>query len=206
MCIRDSLQSGAAAAAAAPLCRLAPFFAPFRRRDVLLRPGRALGLGAGLRRRRHGVELGRGGPAWVVGHEKLAMARLDGSPSSPGLGRNGCDDACTHLCDKCWHRAPHGRVARPKTTTTRTFWKSSREDASRLSRRRRSALQSLDGKTMFFFRASGSIYCSELAGLPRDLAAIAIALRLRTLKVATSATALRVSLENRMKKDRADAV
>jgi len=38
------------------------------------------------------------------------------------------------------------------------------------------------------------------------LAAIAIALRLRTLTVATSATALRVSLENRMKKDRADAV
>ena len=63
-----------------------------------------------------------------------------------------------------------------------------------------------DGKTMFIFRASGSIYCSELAALPRDLAAIAIALRLRTLTVATSATALRVSLENRMKKDRADAV
>ena len=97
-------------------------------------------------------------------------------------------------------------IARPKTTTTRTFWKSSREDASRLARPRRSALQSLDGKTMFIFRASGSIYCSELGLLPRDLAAIAIALRLRTFTVATFATALRVSLENRMKKDRADAV
>ena len=59
---------------------------------------------------------------------------------------------------------------------------------------------------MFMFCASGSIYCSELITLPRDLAAIAIALRLRTLTVATSTTALRVSLENRMKKDRADAV
>ena len=59
---------------------------------------------------------------------------------------------------------------------------------------------------MFLFRASGSYLEVRAELLPRDLTAIAIALRLRTLRVATSATALRVSLENRMKKDRADAV
>ena len=65
---QGALRAPAAAAAAAAPRRLASLFSPFGRRDVLLRPGRALGLGAGLRRRRHGVELGRGGPARVVGH------------------------------------------------------------------------------------------------------------------------------------------